>query len=331
MLIFDRENWRHHWAWCLVTLLATATAVIFYLTYGFTSGSWRWPGGASPPGFAFGLLGGGIIVFEMLLWPRKYWWRGWRLGRTKWWMAAHVWLGLLTLPLLLLHGDFHFNLASSTLAAVLMWLLVVVVGSGFFGLVMQNIIPRIMLDRVPAETIYSQIPDILEQYRVEGERLVEATCGPPPRDGARSSAGARERPGAAAPFIAVETVRQVGRIQGKVVDVGIEARYVPDSEPLRAFFHDQVAPFLSAKSGKNLPLGSAGRAASRFSTLKAALRPEAHAVVDRLADLCDQRRQFDLQSLLHGWLFTWLGVHVAFSVSLLVLMIIHIIFALRYV
>jgi hypothetical protein len=35
-------------------------------------------------------------------------------------MTAHLWLGLLTVPLLVLHGDFHFNLATSTLAAVLM-------------------------------------------------------------------------------------------------------------------------------------------------------------------------------------------------------------------
>ena len=82
-----------------------------YVAYGFSSGSWTWPGGGSPPGFAYGVLGGGIILFEMLLWPRKSLWRGWRLGRTKLWMTAHIWLGLLTLPLLLLHGGFHFSLS----------------------------------------------------------------------------------------------------------------------------------------------------------------------------------------------------------------------------
>lgn len=145
MLIFDRENWSSHRPWCLAIAATTLAAAAWYLVYGFGSGSWNWPGGGSPPGFAYGVLGGMIILFEMLLWPRKYWWRGWRLGRTKLWMTAHLWLGLLTLPLLLLHGGFHFNLATSTLAAVLMWLLVIVVGSGVFGAAVQNVVPRLML------------------------------------------------------------------------------------------------------------------------------------------------------------------------------------------
>jgi hypothetical protein len=326
MLIFDRENWRHHRIWCLATVLATAAAVVCYVAYGFSSGSWSWPGGASPPGFAYGVMGGAIIVFEMLLWPRKSWWRGWRLGRTKWWMTAHIWLGLLTLPLLLLHGGFHFNLVRSTLAAILMWLLVFVVVSGVFGLIVQNIVPRMMLDWVPAETIYGQIDHVLERYCSDAERLVDVTCRQGPRGGSTG-----ERGTGAPSLFPVETVRQVGRVQGKVVDVEIGAGYVPESEPLLAFFGDQVAPFLRAKSGRGLPLGSPRRAASLFSSLKTVLRAEAHPVVDYLADICDQRRQFDLQSRLHGWLYIWLAVHVALSVALFVLMLLHIALALRYI
>jgi hypothetical protein len=325
MLIFDRENWPDHRFWCLTTVVATVAAVIFYATYGFESGSWRWPGGGSPPGFTCGVLGGGIILIEMLLWPRKSFLRGWRLGRTKWWLTAHIWLGMLTLPLLLLHGGFHFNLANSTLAAVLMWLLVLVVGSGMFGVVVQHVVPRLMLGRVPAETIYSQIHHVLDQYRAEAERLVGVTCGRSPGQ----AGGSGERSGGGS-FLSMETLRQVGRVQGKVVEVGVGAGYVPDSEPLLEFHRDQVDPYLRAKSGMGLPLGSPSRAASLFSALKMVLRPEAHPVVDRLADLCDQRRQFDLQSRLHHWLFTWLAVHVPLSVALLVLMVVHVFFALKY-
>ena len=136
-----------------------------------------------PAGFALGVIGGLVILFEMLLWPRKSWFRGWRLGRAKVWMTAHIWLGLLTLPLLLMHGGFHFNLWSSTLAAALLWLLVLVVGSGLLGLTFQNILPRLMLDQVPSETIYAQIGHVLEQYRAEAGRLVEITCGVAGREG----------------------------------------------------------------------------------------------------------------------------------------------------
>ena len=325
MLVFDRENWPYHRSWCFSTLVATAACLIWYVIYGFGTGSWNWPGGGSPPGFTYGLLGGAIILFEMLLWPRKSLWRGWRLGRTKWWMTAHIWLGLLTLPLLLLHGGFHFNLATSSLAAVLMWLLVGVIGSGIFGLVVQNLVPRLMLEQLPAETITSQIGRVLDQYREDAERMVRATCGVTLTDGRGEAA--REAPG----FVAVGIVRQVGRIQGKVVQAAFEAVFVPESEPLLAFYREQVEPYLCARDGTGHPLGSARGTAALFQALKGHLRAEAHPVVDRLVDLCDQRRQFDLQIRLHSWLFTWLGIHVALSVALLVLMIVHVFLALKYV
>ena len=108
MLLFDRDNWPKHVAWAAFTVVVTLAAISWYLLVGFRSGAWHWPGGSSPPGLTFGVAGGSIIIFEMLLWPRKSLWRGLRLGRTKTWMMAHIWLGLLTFPLLLLHGRFHF-------------------------------------------------------------------------------------------------------------------------------------------------------------------------------------------------------------------------------
>jgi hypothetical protein len=333
MLIFDRENRREHRPWFIAAAAATLAAAAWYVVYGFGSGHWDWPGGGSPPGFAYGVLGGAIITFEMLLWPRKYWWRGRRLGRTKVWMKAHLWLGLLCLPLLLFHGGFHFHPATSTLAAVLMWLLVIVVASGIFGLTIQNVVPRIMLERLPAETIHSQIARVLGQYRDEAERLVDATCGTTLVGSVSDPGGGGppDRAGPSPPFLAVESVRQVGRVQGKVVEVGIEAGYVPGSEPLLAFFRDQVDPYLRARRGTSLPLGTPGRSAALFRSLKTSLRPEAHPVVDHLADLCDRRRQFDLQERLYGWLYTWLVIHVALSTALFVLMFVHIYLALRYV
>ncbi len=329
MLVLGRDNWPSHRPWCLFTMIATAAAVAGYFAYGFSSGSWSPPGGGSPPGFAYGISGGAIILFEMLLWPRKSLWRGWRLGRTKLWMTAHIWLGLLTLPLLLLHGGFHFSLSTSTLAAVLMWLLVLVVGSGVLGLILQNILPRLMLEQVPAETIHSQIGHIIEQYRAEAQRIVELTCGQDGESGGdQTTAG--EGGAAAGSRVAVGSVRQVGRLQGKVVESGAQAVWVGGSEALLAFYRDQVEPYLRAASGTKLPLGRAAQSRAPFQTLKTRLPPAAHPVVDRLADLCDQRRQFDLQSRMHFWLHSWLGAHVAMSVGLTLLMLVHAILALKY-
>ena len=216
MLIFDRENWPRHRPWAFTATLVASAAIVWYGFYGFLGhqGQWHWPGGCSPPGFTFGILGGLIILFEMLLVPRKYLWRGRRLGRTKHWMTAHLWLGLIVLILLLLHGDFHFSPSRSTLAAVLMWLLVAVFVSGVWGAVVQTVLPRLLLERVPAETIYSQIDHVIDQYRDEAERLVKATCGP--GDSARPGEnGAENSP--TQEYQLVGTMCRVGNVQGKVL------------------------------------------------------------------------------------------------------------------
>jgi hypothetical protein len=328
MLIYDRDNWPEHRAWAIATSVVTGAAITWYIVYGLSSGAWQWPGGASPPGLAFGIFGGAIIVFEMLLWPRKSLWRGLRLGRTKSWMMAHLWLGALAFPLLLLHGRFHFALGSSTLAALLMWLLAAVIVSGLWGLVVQNIIPRLMLEQVPAETIYSQIGHILMQYGDEADQLVWLTCGRPAHAGAANSG----TPDADEPrsYLVEGTLRKVGRVQGKVVQAGVEAAWVPGSEPLLAFHRGQVDPYLRAESGRGLPLSSRARAASLFHELKTQLRPEAHPIVEKIAALCDQRRQFDLQIRMHRWLHIWLGVHVPLSAALFGLMMAHVFMAFKY-
>ncbi len=328
MLIFDRDEWPTHARWAFFTAAASTVATIWYVVHGFGSGVWRWPSGGSMPGLTFGIAGGSIIIFEMLLWPRKSLWRGLRLGRTKTWMMAHIWLGLLTFPLLMLHGRFHFSLGTSTLAAVLMWLLTGVIVSGCWGLFIQNILPRVMLDQVPAETIYSQIGHILEQYGDEADQLVRLTCG---RHGDDGNAPAAEpdldRPPS---YQAVGMLRKVGRVQGKVVQARIEAVWVADSEPLLAFHRQHINPYLRAASGRRLALASANRANELFAELKTQLRPEAHPTVDRIASLCDQRRQFDLQRRLHRWLHVWLTVHLPLSAALAGLMAAHVFLALKY-
>ncbi len=328
MLIFDSDNWPKHVGWAILTAAASTVAILWYGIHGFRSGVWQWPGGASLPGLTFGALGGLIIVFEMLLWPRKSLWRGLRLGRTKTWMMAHIWLGLLAFPLLMLHGRFHFGLGTSTLAAVLMWLLAGVILSGCWGLFLQSILPRVILEHVPAETIHSQIGHILGQYGDEADQLVRLTCGHP---SATSTPAVDEAQTAAIPsYLVVGTVRKVGRLQGKVVETGIEAVWVADSEPLLAFHRNHVNPYLRADSGRGSPLNATTRASELFDELKTQLRPEAHPTVDRIAALCDQRRQFDLQRRLHRWLHLWLSVHVPLSAALAALMAAHVFLALKF-
>jgi hypothetical protein len=196
---------------------------------------------------------------------------------------------------------------------------------------MQHILPRVMFDQVPAETIYDQIGHVLQLYRQEAEQLVLATCGP---DGESLSGlgPVLERGGEnPSPYIVGDTVRKVGQVQGRVLETTVAVGRVPGSEPLRSFYAKHVDPYLRAQSGGTLPLGSAARAAALFHEIKVRLVPEAHAVVDRLEELCDRRRQFDFQKRLHRWLHLWMGVHLGASVALFVLMIAHGYLALKYV
>jgi hypothetical protein len=327
MLIFDRENWPLHRPWCAAVAAGTVAAVAWYA---FASlGARTLPGGSSLPGFTFGVVGGAICVFEFLLWPRKKK-RNWRVGRVQVWMRAHIWLGLLSLPLLVLHSGFTLGGSVWSLSSVLMILFLVVIASGVWGLAMQQTLPKRMLRDVTAETIYSQIGRLRGQFRAEAERLVLATCGPPEGREAEADGRGLEAAGSPAPHLVIGRVRSAGQVQGKVLETVAPTAPVPESEPLRAFFETTVAPFLTADDARALPLADARRAPLMFQDLRTKLDPRAYPAVDALEEFCNQRRQLDEQARLHRWLHNWLLIHLPLSAALMVLMVVHIFVALRY-
>jgi hypothetical protein len=86
-------------------------------------------------------------------------------------MRGHLWLGLLSLPLILFHGAFEFK---GPLTGVLMALMFIVILSGIFGAAVQHYVPNLLTTQVPLETIYEEIPHIRQQLRDEADDLVEA-------------------------------------------------------------------------------------------------------------------------------------------------------------
>ena len=321
-MLFDRPNWPPHRPWLIMFLLATSGSLAWFWLASLETGDW--PGGRSLPGFTFGVVGGAIILFEFALWFRKKV-RVWRIGRAQIWLRAHIWLGLLCLPLLILHSGLRWG---GTLSTVLMVLLVIVIVSGIWGLVLQNLLPKRMLEEIPAETIYSQMDYLSGQLLAEAERLVSATCGSE-NDNLAGVAGVALAPNDAG-FMVVGKVRAAGSVQGKVLDTRIPAAPIPQTEPLVGFFRDQVAPFLRHGSAGNKVLANAGRAAVLFQNIKTQLPPAAHDVVNMLEDFCLQCRQWDIQARWHFWLHNWLWVHFPLSVALVVLMIVHIYVSLKY-
>ncbi len=307
----------------------TLLAIGWYLLHG--RGSDRWPGGSSLPGMVFGGVAAAIIVFEFLLWPRR--WhkvRALRIGRTQTWLRAHIWLGLLCVPLVVLHTGFQLGGPLSTLLA---WAFGIVVASGVFGLAMQQILPRLMLHATPAETIYSQINYVSRQHAADAQRLVLAACGES-REAAAPDAltpalSQRERE-ETEQLIVIGAVRSVGNVRGKVLATQSRAASVANPQAMRAAFFDTIKPYLERGAAGESLLEDRNRAAPWFEELRRGAGPEGQQVVDALENWCENRRQFDLQARLHRWLHGWLSIHLPLSAALLILLAAHIVAALKY-
>lgn len=138
--------------------------------------AWSIPGG--PRGGTFWGLTFGIVGYALMLWVGLLGVRKkvpvWRLGKAQTWMRAHIWMGLITLPLILMHGGFAWR---GPLTLVLMILFFIVWLSGIFGATLQHYLPSMILAEVPMETIYEEIPHVRAQLKDEADELVGAIAG----------------------------------------------------------------------------------------------------------------------------------------------------------
>src|SRR5277367_2384659 len=157
--------------WAIGSLAFFVISAVIYVVYARSAPTG--PRGGSTLGLLFGIAGFGFMIFAALLGARKRV-PTWRLGRAKTWMRGHLWLGLLSLPIILFHGGFRFG---GALTSVLMWLLIITVASGVYGAVLQNYLPRAMTTDVPLETIYDEIGNVRMLLRQEADRAMEALCG----------------------------------------------------------------------------------------------------------------------------------------------------------
>jgi hypothetical protein len=327
VVLINRDELPRHLPWIVGCLAVAALSAVWYFAAYLGAGGWDVrPGGGSVPGFTLGILGGLICLFEFLLWPRKKK-RSWRLGRVQVWMRAHIWLGLLAVPVLILHSGFRWG---GTLSTVLLALFLVVIASGVWGLVVQQFLPTRMFEEVPAETIFSQIDHVLGQLTREADRLVLATCGPEEGAGPLTTDEREELSDIGAAHLVVGAVRTAGRVQGKVLETRAATVFVPDAEYLRSFYRETVKPYLKSGSASGSALGTTSRAAIVFHDARTRVPAAAHGAVTALESMCDQRRQLDDQSRIQYWLHNWLWVHLPLSVALIVLMFVHVFFALKY-
>lgn len=305
--------------WAIASLIFLTLSVVVYAIY--ATAAVEGPQGGSAIGLAFGALGFAFMVFAALLGARRRV-PTWRLGRAQAWMRAHLWLGLLSLPMILFHGGFHVG---GALTRILMLLLIVTVASGVFGAVLQHYLPRVMTTDVKLETIYDEIGNVRLLLCEEADGEMEALCGP--LGLAIDNASEAERAGG---FSAARP--KMARSGGPAVAIAVGKRVLTEAEygPLRKFYVEELRPFLRHPREQRGRLSDADRARAAFLGLRTLLPALAHETLGDLEHICDEARQLLRQEQLHRWLHGWLLLHIPLSLSLIVLGTVHAVAALRW-
>jgi hypothetical protein len=297
-----------HRPWFGWTALLFAAATLAYIPYALTSQTG--PGGGTTLGLTFGIAGYAMMLFAGLLGARKKV-PVWRVGRTQTWMRGHLWLGLLSFPMILYHGGFAWK---GQLTAVLMILLFIVILSGVIGAAIQHYVPSQLTASVPLETIYDEIPHVRRQLRNEADQLVSSICGP--------LTGREATPLAEESETAVRSESLVAIVLAEV-EPEERARF-------RRVYMNSIRPFLENPEKPDVDLASPVKSAAVFDSLRGMLPKPVHAVLEDLESICEEERQLSRQRKIHHVLHGWLLVHVPVSIALLVLGGVHAIVALRY-
>lgn len=113
--------------------------------------------GGSDFGLAAGLAAFGLILLLLSFAVRKRMYASRRLGRLETWLHSHVWLGLLSVALVLYHSGFRFEDGVAVAALVV---LVLVVATGAFGALLYTTLPRLLTEvasNVPADRVTADL------------------------------------------------------------------------------------------------------------------------------------------------------------------------------
>jgi len=239
---------------------------------------------------AFGVAAYLILLFAASFSIKKRLPRVRLLGTASGWLRAHIWFAFLSAPMVLFHSGFGVG---GLFEQVLMVLLLLVIGSGVYGWVMQTRMPKELTSQLPLEAIYDQIPHVCRSLRVEGDAIMNEHC---------------------APLIPAATGGQRMTMQSS------EAM-------IRDFYVTTIVPYLSPETPEKSRLSAQNSADALFEEVKALAPQDLRGPIAQLRGLCDQRRQLDEQRRLHRRLHSWLLIHIPLSMALIVLVAVHAVFS----
>ncbi len=170
----------HKW-WIIITAAIAAAAVLLHLFLG-----WNTPNGLSGGtrvGLWFGVAGSLLMLFVGSLsahrrlaavrWIPRRW-----LGRRQDWLRAHLWLGLLSVVLVLVHSNYRVG---GPLTLALWVVLAITTLSGIVGAALQHALPRALTTTVPDEAPYEQIPHLCRRMREDADEAHACVTSLPPR------------------------------------------------------------------------------------------------------------------------------------------------------
>ncbi len=160
---------RSHFPWLLLVILVTGVSALLYIA-NFHPASLptglklpailgesppaRNTHGGTPLGLIFGSLAFGIFLFAAALGIRKKK-RLWPIGNVRFWLKAHIWLTILTIPFVAFHSGFK---SGGPHTSWLLALYTVVMVSGILGIILQQFMPTFMKETLPREVVFEQIP-----------------------------------------------------------------------------------------------------------------------------------------------------------------------------
>jgi len=337
-VLIDRQSLKDSRAWIVLSLLILLVASAGYFLYVARSPSGA--SGGSVPGLIFGSVGTAIILFAWALTVRK-WRRSARWGKAYSWLQGHVYLSIVSYPLILYHAGFHWG---GPLTGVLMWAFTICYFSGLLVLLLQQIVPRLLLTEVPLETIYEQIDHVARKNLAAADELVETNV----------------TVAVALPDLGEDefgTTARSARVGGAGGGGGGTALATAPSSTrdinaeLKRFYTDRVRPYLAhglvpvvgeherpalvrtwigALRQILIPRFKPAPLPLEFADFRRQLPDTLVPVINALEGYTEERRQFILQKRLQHVLHGWLLLHVPASWVMVLLIPLHAVQAVRY-
>jgi hypothetical protein len=353
-----------HRRWFVGSIVAAAvTFGLYYWCDRTTTGGVT---GGTTAGLWFGVAGAAMMLFcgafVLLRQVPAWWW----IGSRKAWLKAHIWLGLLSVVMILCHSGIRIG---GLIGQALWVVLAAIIISGIFGLIAQQTLPGLLSRKVPEEASYEQINHYCGVLRGRADDLCDALQTVlPPNDAADdlqsrlyAAYETQLRPFFAAPPQVVpfadepatrgwfdrlrETLRLAPAADADAeadqllesVRVRLDPAKVKDLLPRLDKLKTGVARLFDTADTTGLP-PAAKAAFNELHALAVGAEDAATGVerlcaaawLDGLEELCVQRGKLRVQERIHGWLHGWLLIHVPLSAALLVLTIAHVVMSLYY-